>query len=71
MKNGMEIPLMKIPENKNTCEVIVSNRDPCEKDFFENYVMWFSREFVPNKVFQGLNGDWIYLGKFYPNENCE
>lgn len=50
------------------CKVIYGSRDPDERDIHSGYVLWISKEYVPNRIFQGKEGKWIFVGKFYPEE---
>lgn len=47
--------------------LICYNRDPSEKDIHhEEDTIWISTEYIPNRIFRGGNGKWIFIGKFFP-----
>lgn len=59
-----------IEEESCKCQKIVfSNRDPTEKDDCGWETIWVSSEYHPNRVFRGSAGMWMFIGKFYANNN--
>jgi len=55
----------RMPVN-DPCKVIYGPRDPTAQDCDSDWTLWISIEYLPHRVFQGQNGQWLFIGKFNP-----
>lgn len=68
MKNKISIAKMD-KENMENQMVICANRDPTQNDMNFPFTLLISKEYIPHRVFKGGSGNWIFIGKFYPENN--
>ncbi len=52
-------------------QVLLAMRDPTPADDIGECTIWVSVEYVPNRVFSGNSGTWVFVGKFYPEKGKE